>query len=94
MAQRWGKLRGEGPYIHHCSCCYGHCADVLEEAARYIPSLQFERFGRMNPPRDCWLLVEYRGKSGQGLARLPPLRLPFDTVNFDIRYIRSKTGGV
>jgi hypothetical protein len=34
-----------GPYIHHVSCCYDHCADVLEEALRYVPGLDFERFG-------------------------------------------------
>jgi hypothetical protein len=25
---------------------YGHFAEVLEEAAHFIPGLQFERFGR------------------------------------------------
>ena len=41
----WERKLIEGPYIHHCSCSYGHCADVLKEAVRYIPGLQFERFG-------------------------------------------------
>ena len=41
----WERQLVYGPYIHHCSCSYGHFADVLEEAARYIPGLQFERFG-------------------------------------------------
>jgi L-fucose isomerase-like protein len=42
----WERQLMQGPYIHHCSCCYGHCADVLEEAVRYLPELKFERFGR------------------------------------------------
>ena len=45
----WERQLVYGPYIHHCSCVYDHFADVLEEAARYIPHLQFERFG--NPSR-------------------------------------------
>lgn len=42
----WERQLISGPYIHHCSCSYGHCADVLEEAARYLPHLRFERFGQ------------------------------------------------
>jgi L-fucose isomerase-like protein len=42
----WERQLIAGPYIHHSACCYGHCADVLEEALRYIPGLRFERFGR------------------------------------------------
>jgi L-fucose isomerase-like protein len=41
----WERQLIEGPYIHHCSCCYGRSADALEEAARYIPDLQLQRFG-------------------------------------------------
>ena len=41
----WERQFVYGPYIHHCSCVYGHCADVLEEATRFVPGLQFERFG-------------------------------------------------
>jgi L-fucose isomerase-like protein len=41
----WERQLIHGPYIHHCSCAYGHFADVFEEAARFIPHLQFERFG-------------------------------------------------
>jgi L-fucose isomerase-like protein len=41
----WERQLVCGPYIHHCSCSYGHFADVLEEATRFIPGLQFERFG-------------------------------------------------
>jgi L-fucose isomerase-like protein len=41
---RWERRIMQGPYIHHCSAVYDHCADVLEEACRYIPNLVFERF--------------------------------------------------
>ena len=47
---KWERQLVAGPYIHHVSCCYDHCADVLEEATRYIPGLQFERFGA---PQGC-----------------------------------------
>jgi L-fucose isomerase-like protein len=43
---RWERRIMEGPYIHHCSAVYGHCADALEEACRYIPGLRAERFDR------------------------------------------------
>jgi hypothetical protein len=42
----WERQLILGPYIHHTSCVYDHCAGVLEEAVRYIPRLKFERFGR------------------------------------------------
>lgn len=42
---RWEEQIIRGPYIHHCSCVYGHCADALEEAARFLPGLAIERFG-------------------------------------------------
>ena len=45
----WERQLILGPYIHHCSCVYDHCADVLQEAIRYIPQLQFERFGKPSP---------------------------------------------
>ncbi|MEI8309996.1 MAG: hypothetical protein WCH98_04500 [Verrucomicrobiota bacterium] len=41
----WEEQIVRGPYIHHCSCVYGHCADILEEAARFLPGLVAERFG-------------------------------------------------
>ena len=41
---RWERRIMQGPYIHHCSAVYDHCADVLEEACRYIPHLVVERF--------------------------------------------------
>ena len=44
----WERQLIQGPYIHHCSCCYGHCDDVLEEACRYISGLRFEPFGRLH----------------------------------------------
>lgn len=43
---RWEKTIMQGPYIHHCSAVYDHCADVLEEACRYLPGLRSERFDR------------------------------------------------
>ena len=42
----WERQLMQGPYIHHSSCCYGHCADVLQEAVRYLPDLAFEPLGR------------------------------------------------
>lgn len=43
---RWEEQIIRGPYIHHCSGVYGHCADALEEATRFIPGLTAEHFGR------------------------------------------------
>ena len=40
----WEKALIHGPYIHHCSVVYDHCADVLEEAVKYIPGLKAEKF--------------------------------------------------
>lgn len=42
----WERQLVYGPYIHHCCCAYDHCADVLREAVRYIPGLEFEHFGK------------------------------------------------
>jgi L-fucose isomerase-like protein len=47
----WERQLVYGPYIHHCSCCYGHFADVLQEATRYVPALRFERFGKSGDNR-------------------------------------------
>jgi L-fucose isomerase-like protein len=44
---RWERRLICGPYIHHCSCIYDHCAEVLEEATRYIPRLECERFDNL-----------------------------------------------
>lgn len=41
---KWERKIIEGPYVHHCSCVYDHCAKVLEEACKYIPGLLPERF--------------------------------------------------
>lgn len=43
---RWERQIMEGPYIHHCSAIYDHCADALEEACKYIPSLKPQRYDR------------------------------------------------
>lgn len=43
---RWEKTIMQGPYIHHSSVVYDHCADVLEEACKYIPHLDIERFDK------------------------------------------------
>lgn len=40
----WEKTIMQGPYIHHCSAIYDHCADVLVEACKYIPGLTPELF--------------------------------------------------
>lgn len=40
----WERKLIEGPYIHHTSAIYTHCADVLQEACRYIPGLRAQRF--------------------------------------------------
>lgn len=45
----WERQIMEGPYIHHCSAVYDHCADVLEDACRFVPHLAAERFGRPVP---------------------------------------------
>lgn len=49
----WERQLIEGPYIHHCSCCYGHCADVLEEAGKFLPGLHLERFDAPADDRKC-----------------------------------------
>ena len=40
----WEEHLVRGPYIHHCSCVYGHHADALKEVARYLPEITFEDF--------------------------------------------------
>ncbi|MBN1622848.1 MAG: fucose isomerase [Clostridia bacterium] len=42
----WERKLMEGPYPHHCSCIYGHEADVLEEATKFIPNLTVQRFDK------------------------------------------------
>ena len=40
----WERTMIEGPYIHHLSAVYDHCANVLDEACKYIPGLKVQRF--------------------------------------------------
>jgi hypothetical protein len=40
----WEQQLIQGPNIRRWSCRCGHCADVLKEAARYLPHLHYERF--------------------------------------------------
>lgn len=40
----WERKLIEGPYIHHCSAIFEHCADVLAEACKFIPGLKIQRF--------------------------------------------------
>lgn len=49
----WERQLVYGPYIHHCSCSYDHCADVLDEASRFLSELQFERFGNPSAQSPC-----------------------------------------
>ncbi len=42
----WERNLMAGPYIHHVSAIYAHCAEVLEEACRFIPGLRPQRFER------------------------------------------------
>ena len=37
---KWEKKIIDGPYIHHVTGIYGHYADILEEACKYIPNLK------------------------------------------------------
>jgi L-fucose isomerase-like protein len=41
---KWERQIIEGPYVHHCSAIYDHCADALEEACKYIPGIKAQRF--------------------------------------------------
>jgi L-fucose isomerase-like protein len=42
--RKWERQLIEGPYIHHCSAAYGHCADALIEACKYL-DLDVEVYG-------------------------------------------------
>lgn len=35
----WERTLMEGPFIHHMAMVYGHCANALQEACKYIPGL-------------------------------------------------------
>ena len=37
---KWEKKIANGPYIHHVACIYGHHAEVLGEACKYIDGLR------------------------------------------------------
>jgi len=39
---KWEKKFIYGPYIHHVSCIHGKYANVLKEACRYLPGLEFD----------------------------------------------------
>ena len=43
---RWERALIEGPFIHHAAMVYGHYADALLEAAKYIPGLEAVALGR------------------------------------------------
>jgi len=43
--KRWEHQLIQGPYIHHCSAAYGHCADALIEACKYL-NLDVEVYGQ------------------------------------------------
>jgi len=45
---RWERTIMQGPYIHHCSAIYDHVADRLEEACKYIPGLEAQRFDKIS----------------------------------------------
>jgi len=40
---RWERTLIEGPYIHHTAMAYGHYADALAEACKYVPGLEAVR---------------------------------------------------
>lgn len=42
----WERTLMEGPFIHHVAMAYGHYADALTEATRYVPGLQSVALGR------------------------------------------------
>jgi L-fucose isomerase-like protein len=41
----WERTLMEGPFIHHCAMAYGHYADALAEACKYVPGLEATRLG-------------------------------------------------
>jgi L-fucose isomerase-like protein len=45
----WERRLIYGPYMHHYSFVYGHVAEVLEEASRFVPGLTVDRLdGALN----------------------------------------------
>ncbi|MDD4891186.1 MAG: fucose isomerase, partial [Phycisphaerae bacterium] len=43
---RWERTLIQGPFIHHAAMAYGHYADAILEAARYIPQIEPVMLGR------------------------------------------------
>lgn len=43
---RWERTLIEGPYIHHCAMGYGHYADALLQACKFVPGLKPVELGR------------------------------------------------
>lgn len=43
--KEWESTLIEGPFIHHAGMVYGHYADALAEACKYIPGLEPNRMG-------------------------------------------------
>ena len=42
----WERALIDGPWIHHVAMTYGHCADAMEEACRFVPGLEAVRLDR------------------------------------------------
>jgi L-fucose isomerase-like protein len=43
---RWERTLMRGPWIHHAAMTYGHNADVLDDACRFVPGLDVTRLDR------------------------------------------------
>jgi L-fucose isomerase-like protein len=41
----WERTLMEGPFIHHCAMAYGHYAEALVEACKYVTGLEVVRLG-------------------------------------------------
>jgi len=41
----WERALVEGPFIHHAAMAYGHVAEAVAEAVRYVPGLDLVRLG-------------------------------------------------
>ena len=46
----WERALIRGPFIHHCAMAYGHFADALVEACRFVPGLQAVKLGEHPGP--------------------------------------------
>ncbi len=47
--RRWERALIEGPFIHHMAMNYGHYAEALREAVRYVPGLSLLDLNRPEP---------------------------------------------